>query len=574
MRFIQRIILAFFIVTIMNAKEYDTLEFKGRGIDFLVGTFSNSNLYKVIGKPYPPFYTPWRADPLFYTKEMQEYKENVTEYFHSYGYYKAKVTVSDHKNKIVIKIDKKAQIKIEEIKVHPTKKLSQYLPYKVGDGFTTVDFKDSKEKIERKLLEYGHPRYSFEAKAYVDLDLYEVKLDYKADKNASVKLGKTFIEGRGDVKEEIILDALDYKDGDLFDVRKLESSYDKIYEYGIYDYISFVPNLEHNGSKVPVDINLTMGDTKFIRNSIGYNSDFGVRGSVSWIDKNFFGNLKVFDIGIKASELGYEAYNIFYNPRIILPVAGKIDFKNELTYSYTKFDSYTQKGIVNRVTFGKRIDRFEHYFGLLTELNDIRSKVEDSKSLDGSYFINSLFYRFLWDRRDSKINAKNGYYVDLYLERSDKAIGSDFDYLKAILELRYIKSYDKYTFAIKTRVGSIDSDVPIFKRFYTGGSVTNRGYNYRDLGLTDSKGVPRGGVSLIDILSEVRYEVFKNFYLAGFYDSSMLNLEPKKFDSKFYDSFGFGMRYLTAIGPIRLDFGFPREDRSDWTFHIGIGQTF
>jgi translocation and assembly module TamA len=180
----------------------------------------------------------------------------------------------------------------------------------------------------------------------------------------------------------------------------------------------------------------------------------------------------------------------------------------------------------------------------------------------------------LWDKRDSKVDARNGYYVDFYVERSDKAIGSDFDYVKAILELRYIKSYDKLIFGIKTRIGSINSDVPVFKRFYTGGSVTNRGYNFRDLGLKDSEGVPRGGVSMIDVLSEVRYEVFNKFYLVGFYDSSMLNLQPHTFDTKFYDSYGFGMRYLTAIGPVRLDFGFPRDDSGDWTFHISIGQTF
>jgi translocation and assembly module TamA len=572
--------LSIFTISQLFSQEYKTMEFKGEGIDFLVGTFSSSNLYKVIGKPYPPFYTPWRDDPTFESTELQQYEEAITDYFHSYGYYKAKVKASIKKGEIIVIIDKKDQIKIKEIKVHPTEKLSQYLPYKEGDGFTTEAFKASKEIIERKLLEYGHPRYSFSAKAYVDLDLYEVKIDYIADKKSIVKLGETFIEGNGDVKKEIILEALKYKDGDLYDIQKLEKSYDTIYEFGVYDYISLEPRLDYNGSKVPINIKLSMGDTKFIKNSVGYNSDTGVRGSASWIDKNFFGNLKVFDVGIKANELGYEIYNIFYDPRIILPTIGRIDFKNELTYSHTKYDSYIQKGLVNRLTFGKIFDRhkhigkYEHFAGVLTEINDIRSRVDDANALDGSYFINSLFYRFLWDKRDSKVNARNGHYVDLYIERSDKAIGSDFDYLKAILDLRFIKSYDKFTFGIKTRIGSIDSDVPIFKRFYSGGSVTNRGYDYRDLGLKDSKGVPRGGVSLIDVLTELRYEVYNKLYLVTFYDSTMLNLEPKKFDSKFYDSYGLGIRYLTAIGPIRLDFGFPRDDSGDWRFHIGLGQTF
>jgi len=569
------IFLLIFTIVSLQAKEFETLKFKGEGIDFFIGTFSSSNLYKVIGKPYPPFYTPWRKDPIFEDYDVGDYEEVIVEYFHSHGFYNAEVNSTIGEDEIVINIDKNEPIKIKDIKVHPTFGLKQYLPFKENDIFTTDGFKESKKILERTLLEEGYPRYFLDAKAYVDLEFYEVNLDYNVDKNESIILGKTTIEGRGDVKREIINEAITYKEGDKYDIRELEITYDKIYEYGIYDYILVAPKVDSNGTTVPVEIKLRMGDTKFIKNSIGYNTDTGPRGLISWTDKNFFGNLKVFDVGFKVSNLGYEAYNIFYNPRIILPYIGKINFKNEINYHLTKYDSYSEKGIVNRVTFGKRAYGLEHYFGLLTELSEIKSNIDGTEDENGNYFINSLFYRLLIDKRDSKVDAKSGYYASFYVERSDKAIGSDFDYIKSLVELRYIKSYfaNKLTFGFKTRIGMIDSDVPTFKRFYTGGSFTNRGYDFQELGLKDAKGVPRGGVSLIDLLSEVRYEVFSKFSLVGFYDSSMLSLEPQTFDEKFYDSFGFGVRYLTPIGPFRLDFGFPRG-RSDWTFHISIGQVF
>ncbi len=569
------VFLLTFIVVALQSKEFEKLEFQGKGIDFLMGTFSSSSLYKVIGKPYPPFYTPWRDDPTFEENDIPKYEELITDYFYSHGFYNVELNASVGEKKLTIDIQKNEQIKIKEIKVHPTSGLAQYLPFKVGDGFTTEGFKESKKSIERKLLEESYPRYAFEAKAYVDLDLYEVKLDYYADKNMSVTLAETRIEGKEDVDEEIIKEAITYKIGDKYDIRELEKTYDKIYEYGVYDYITVEPKVDQNGSHVPVDIKLKMGDTKFIKNSFGYNTDTGPRGSLSWLDKNFFGNLKVFEVGLNVSKLGYDVYNIFYNPRIILPYIGKIDFKNEINYHLIKYDSYDEQGWVNRVTFGKKAFGLEHYFGLLTESNKIISKVEGTEDESGSYFINSLFYRLLIDKRDSMVNAKRGYYASLYVERSDKAIGSDLDYLKALIELRYIKSYlaDKLTFGIKTRIGSINSDVPTFKRFYTGGSFTNRGYDFQELGLKDSQGVPRGGVSLIDILSEVRYEVYPKLSAVAFYDSSMLSIEPHTFDDEFHDSWGLGVRYLTPIGPFRLDFGFPRDERG-WTFHISIGQVF
>jgi len=281
------IFLSLFVIVSLHSKEFEKLEFKGEGIDFLMGTFSSSNLYKVIGKPYPPFYTPWRDDPTFEDGDLPKYEELITDYFFSHGFYHVELNSTVGEEKLTIDIQKNDQIKIKEIKVHPTSGLAQYLPYKVGDGFTTEGFKESKKRIERKLLEEGYPRYAFEAKAYVDLDLYEVKIDYYADKNMSVTLAETRIEGKEDVDEEIIKEAITYKVGDKYDIRELEKTYDKIYEYGVYDYITVEPKVDQNGSQVPVDINLKMGDTKFIKNSFGYNTDTGPRGSLSWLDKNF-----------------------------------------------------------------------------------------------------------------------------------------------------------------------------------------------------------------------------------------------------------------------------------------------
>ena len=188
-------------------------------------------------------------------------------------------------------------------------------------------------------------------------------------------------------------------------------------------------------------------------------------------------------------------------------------------------------------------------------------------------FISSVFYRILWDKRDSKMDAKNGYLASFYIEDSKKQIGSEIEYLKTLSEFRAIKTIDRFTGAFKIRLGTIDSDVPIFKHFYTGGASTNRGYKYRLLGDLDDQGNPYGGLTLIDTLYEIRYLTTKNFTLALFWDSSMLNDNPYSFKSKFYDSQGFGMRYKTPIGGIRLDIGFP-EDENDFRINISIGEAF
>ncbi len=558
----------------MWSKTYEKLSFRGDDIDFLMGDFSTSTLYKVIGKPYPPFYTPWRDDPTFEESEIAEYKRLLEEYFQSLGYYKAKIEITPKDDYIDVFIKKNAPIRVASIKISPSKELRNGILFKVGDVFNTAAFTKSKKGLERYLLEHGYPHYAFDAKAYVDVDAYKVDLDFHVDKNSTVYLGETQIKGRENVDEEIIREQIVYKKGDKFDIKQLEETYDNLYELGVYDYIVVEPKLESNASTVPVDITLKKGETKFLKGSIGYNTDEGARGAISWTDKNFYGNLKVFDIGIKMTQIGYEAYNIFYNPRIIVPYLGKITFENNINYHKYRYDTFDESAYINRMTFGKRVFGLEHYFGLLTEYSQIDAKVESAINEDGNYFINSLFYRLLVDRRDSMTNATNGYYIALYLEKSMEALGSDLEYFKSLLELRYIKSLgSRWVVAVKTRIGMINESVPIFKRFFTGGSFTNRGYEYRELGPKDSASVPYGGVSLIDVMSEVRYRLWKQLSLVAFYDTSMLSLKPHTFDDTFYGSYGAGVRYNTPIGPFRLDFGFP-QDKDGFAFHISIGQVF
>ncbi len=572
--------LTFFLLLSLKAKEFKTVEFTGEGIDFLVGTFSSGKLYEAIGKKYPPFYTPWRSDPLFYDNEIKEYKKLLKAYFQSFGYYKVSINDEIKSDKIILNIKKNSPIRVSSINVKPYVDMKKFVEFKEGDIFTTDGFKSSKSAIERNLMENAHPKYSFDAKAYVDLEDYQVRLNFMVDKNGSYNFGNTTIEGRTNVKEDIIREQIVYKEGKPFNILDLEDTYDRLYELGIYDYILVKPDLKSNKKNIPMHIKLKKGETKFLKSSVGYNTDTGLRGSFSWIDKNFLSNLKVFDLGLLASQEGYEVYNLFYNPYIIVPFLEKITLENRVSFSDYDYESYKEKLFENRLTFGKRVHnersfKLDHYFGLLTERSFIKSKIDDSENESGNYFINSLFYRLLLDKRDSQVDAKHGYYVNLYIENSLIALGSDFNYFKSILELRYIKTYhEKLTFGIKTRVGRISNDVPIFKRFYSGGSFTNRGYNYQELGNKDSKGVALGGVSLLDILSEVRYELFDKFSLVGFYDTSTLSLDTDSYTEKFYPTIGTGIRYLTPIGPLRLDFGFPLEDRGEWVFHISIGQVF
>ena len=72
---------------------------------------------------------------------------------------------------------------------------------------------------------------------------------------------------------------------------------------------------------------------------------------------------------------------------------------------------------------------------------------------------------------------------------------------------------------------------------------------------------------------ELRRYFWDKFVVVGFFDSTMLSQEPNDFNSEFYNSFGTGIRYMSPIGAVRLDVGFPQKG-GDYAIHFGIGEVF
>jgi len=154
---------------------------------------------------------------------------------------------------------------------------------------------------------------------------------------------------------------------------------------------------------------------------------------------------------------------------------------------------------------------------------------------------------------------------------------------------------------------------PAWRSFYSGGALGNRGYPTRFVGLRDCRedvvsgvlqqvefneecSVVVGGASMWESSVELRADVSGPFAMVLFLDAS--DVSRRRFDVRLdypHLSAGPGLRYLTPVGPVRLDFGFripgaqriggsldPREEprafnlgvRGPFALHLSIGEAF
>jgi outer membrane protein insertion porin family/translocation and assembly module TamA len=137
----------------------------------------------------------------------------------------------------------------------------------------------------------------------------------------------------------------------------------------------------------------------------------------------------------------------------------------------------------------------------------------------------------------------------------------------------------------KLRCGGIQplestSDVPIFKRFFSGGTDSVRGYPYQKLGPLDSQGNPIGGMGLMEGSMEWRFPIRSPLEGVVFSDFGNVAYTIERFtwaDTRY--TAGVGLRYLTIVGPLRFDVGYelnPPDPSpfAPYQFHFSIGQAF
>jgi outer membrane protein insertion porin family len=90
-----------------------------------------------------------------------------------------------------------------------------------------------------------------------------------------------------------------------------------------------------------------------------------------------------------------------------------------------------------------------------------------------------------------------------------------------------------------------------------------RGFDFREIGPEDLEGNPLGGTSLMQFNLEFGKSFGRILRVVAFLDAGNVYDEDNKFDfGQLRRGAGFGVRVLTPVGPIRLDWGFKLDRRS------------
>ncbi|MPZ54950.1 MAG: BamA/TamA family outer membrane protein [Rhizobiales bacterium] len=245
------------------------------------------------------------------------------------------------------------------------------------------------------------------------------------------------------------------------------------------------------------------------------------------------------------------------------------------------FGGYTSKrGEVIASIRHRFSDTFSAQIGLAAE------KGETSDTLGTvDYQLFGIPASVTYDSTDRPLDPTKGVRVTASMTPYPSFLGSSVGLLESKVRASAYYALDeeaRIVLAGRVALGSITGDslgaIPANHRFYAGGGGSVRGYRYRSLSPLSPAGQVIGGRSLFETSFETRIKLTDTIGLVPFFDmGNAFQSSYPDFKDELRYAAGVGLRYYTAVGPIRLDAAFPLNPRNgdnSLAIYIGIGQAF
>lgn len=525
-------------------------------------------------------------------------------YYQKEGFYEANISHKIDNRGIHFFIKENRYIKVKNIEITTDFDIDDLIEIKKGNRFRAELFTNTKSNIKKRLLQKGYCNYDLDTKAYINLKNYSTNIVIKLKKGKICHFGKINISGSGGIDDDVIKSRLNFKAGDRFDIEKIKDSYTALYGLEAFDQINIKENQITNkekmrqqynsfsklksfdeiyeelekkrSSNIPMDIRYKEIQSKsHSRIGVGYATDLLFQTKYHWEYKNFYGNARKLMFDVLYSQKQKKLENNFLNPAIVVLWDYYLDFQNSAGYRQERdIHNFDEKVAYDRFYLLHQGTKWFSSVGMGIENRDI--------SNDKSFFLIYPFMKIVYDLRDSKVNPTKGMYFSHEMEYGLPYSPDSTTYLKYMEELRLIYTQWGITLSGVGRVGAIEeyqNRLPESKKFFAGGAFSNRAYGYDRIGVissTKDTNSNEGGYNMANLSLELNLPIYKNLQLGLFSDNTMIGSQQGiwEFTNNIIYSAGFGFRYMTPIGPFKLDFGFNTHKYSENAIHFQIGQSF
>jgi len=442
--------------------------------------------------------------------------------------------------------------------------------------------------ITEKFSEKGFAYADVNPKAAIDDQARVVDLNIQIDPGRKVYVGKINVIGNTRTRDNVIRREFRFKEGELFNSKKLRRSKQRINNLGFFENVKIDTHRGDTPGLIDIDATITERPTGSISFGAGFSSVDKVIFNASISQDNVFGTGRKVNLSADISARRTNFNIQLTEPRVLdSDVSAGINLFNRRS-DFFSFDTRSQGG---GLSLGKNFSETDwggvNYRFSKVKVTDVVNPTSTLKNETQN--TSRIGVTFIRDSRDNFLNPTQGWRHVVRLEFAGSFLGGS-DFYKTGYEITfYRKLIGKLVGAVHGAInfaeGYNNEELPSFERYFMGGANSLRGFTIREVGPLDIVGDPIGGEQSLLFNVELQYPLTETFRVFAFYDrgnvyGSGFNISSTDTSfslNKMRESTGGGIRFFSPFGPISLSYGIKLDQRtgeSSGEFHFSAGNAF
>jgi len=469
------------------------------------------------------------------------------------------------------------------------------------EPYSEANVATDRDNILALYFDEGFPQAAFASEMAPAKEPNRVALVYRISEGPQVRVSNVVVTGYLHTRPGVIRRQVQFKRGEPLRESDVVETQRRLYDLDIFNRVQIAPQ---NPAGDTAEKNVLVAVTEAKRYTISYGGgveaqrlggatspvggalSISPRGIFEISKSNVGGRAQTLAFRLRASTLQYRGQfsytmpQLLAKPRFSLLLTTFADKTRDVrTFTSTRYEASAQ--IVQTYSPTTSILYRYSFRHVLVDASSLLVSQAEVPLFSQPTKISEFGVSWVRDRRNNPADASRGSINTADFSVALKSINSSASFERFFIQnSTYTPIGRNLVFARSLRFGvehpfgnSTAIDIPLPERFFAGGGNSLRGFSLNQAGPRDAvTGFPVGGLALLVFNQELRFPmklpvVGSNVGGAVFYDAGnvfsrfsdmTLRLSPSSpSDLNFFShTIGFGFRYLTPIGPVRLDLGY------------------
>lgn len=533
-------------------------------------------------------------------KKLDYDVHRITIFYHNHGFIEARVSEPrlryDKKLKgfvVTFEVYEGPQYHVNSVSVagdlvKPANEIMKAIKIKRKDVYNREKIRKDIEAIKKIYADDGYAFAEVVPISRRHKKKHLIDLVYRISKGPKVKIERINIQGNISTRDKVIRRELKLAEGDYFSGKKLQESTDSLNRLGFFKDVKIEKRKGSARDQMILDVKVKEAPTGSFSFGAGFSTMDRLVGTIQLSKDNFRGLGERIALDLRMGGLTSAFDLSFYEPWMFdRPISG-----NFRVYRWRRdFDEYSRKSKGGQVSIGFPLKRIDDYTRGWVEYNFDSAEIYEVdpfsayviRAMEGSYTTSSIALGLNRISVDSIRYPTRGSLNRISFEYAGGILGGDNYFNKYILQSTWFFKFRWDTvLMLQGRWGRLQKrsggNLPVYEKFFIGGIDTVRGFNYQEISPRDPYTLEKiGGEKMMIYNVEYRIPLTRDKSLIGllFFDTG--NVWRASENYSFTDmrkSVGFGIRWYSPMGPIRIEWGFkldkkPYEAGSKLHFRMG-----